>query len=86
MEPATAKKRAGRCHPALSFGEDASKGINNIALHNRLRKCKIAVQRVFRIETSINMLGDVEVVEGNRTKWSAGFQRSWPPMWSATAA
>ena len=58
MEPVTAEKRAGRRRPAVSFGEDASKGRINIALHNRLRKCKIAVQHAFRIESSINMLGD----------------------------
>ena len=34
------------------------KGNINIALHHRLRKCKIAVQRTFRNETFVNVLGE----------------------------
>jgi hypothetical protein len=50
------EKRAGRCHPALSFGEDASKGTENIALHHSLRKCKMSLALAFLVETSINVI------------------------------
>jgi len=40
IEPAQMKKRPGVATRPEVFGEDAPKGINNIAPHHLLRKCK----------------------------------------------
>lgn len=61
MEPHGDEKRAGRRHPALSFGEDASKGTFNIALHHSLRKCKMARGAAFLVATLINVIGEVGI-------------------------
>jgi hypothetical protein len=43
LGPERAEKKAGRCRPAGSSGEDAFSGTAFIALHNSSRKCKIAL-------------------------------------------
>ena len=85
MEPRGNEKGPGVATRPEVFGEDASKDTINIALQHSLRKCKNRVPRAFRIETSINMLGE-NGIRGDSRRWSVGFQRSWPPMWWGIAA